>query len=56
MSVFFFQICSEVDNPLKNWEKRWDNKTHTPYAFKDDRFLSYDNAASLTDKVLYLQL
>ncbi|PNF17850.1 hypothetical protein B7P43_G02228 [Cryptotermes secundus] len=45
------EICFELDSPSSNWMKRWDNVTHTPYAFKDDEFISYDNGRSLTEKV-----
>jgi GH18 family chitinase len=41
-----------VDNPIKNWKKYWDNDTHTPYASKDDQFISFDDARSLTEKVM----
>ena len=44
----------EVDNPAYNWKNYWDNETHTPYASKDDQFVSYDDARSLTEKVLYV--
>jgi chitinase len=45
------EICWEVDNPTNNWKKYWDNVTHTPYATKDNQFVSYDDTRSLTDKV-----
>jgi GH18 family chitinase len=51
--TLFLQICFELDSPSSNWVKRWDNVTHTPYAFKDDQFISYDTVRSLTEKVLY---
>lgn len=45
------EICFAVDSPSSNWIKCWENVTHTPYAFKDDQFMSYDNGRSLTEKV-----
>ena len=44
----------EVDDPAYNWKKYWDNDTHTPYASMEDQFISYDDARSLTEKVLYV--
>ncbi|GFG34693.1 hypothetical protein Cfor_02572, partial [Coptotermes formosanus] len=45
------EICMVVNNPDCNWMRHWDNVTHTPYAFKDNQFISYDDERSLTEKV-----
>jgi len=54
--TLFFQICFELDSLSSNWMKCWDNVTATPYAFKEDQFISYDDSTSITEKVLYIHL
>jgi len=35
------------------WTEVWDNTAQVPYVYKDDQWISYDNAKSVLAKVVY---
>ncbi|KAG8182777.1 hypothetical protein JTE90_018651, partial [Oedothorax gibbosus] len=48
----FNEVC---DNLMKKrWASVWDSDSQTPYAYKDDQWVSYDDQRSLNIKVDYL--
>ncbi|KAG8177988.1 hypothetical protein JTE90_010883 [Oedothorax gibbosus] len=48
----FNEIC---ENLTKNrWASVWDTDSHTPYAYKENQWVSYDDQKSLNTKVEYL--
>ncbi|GAB6032000.1 hypothetical protein CHUAL_010377 [Chamberlinius hualienensis] len=48
--INYNEICAELKS---TWTKVWDNNQLVPYAYKDDYWVSYDNAESITEKILY---
>ncbi|GAB6031999.1 hypothetical protein CHUAL_010376 [Chamberlinius hualienensis] len=48
--INYNEMCVEVRS---TWTKKWDNYQHVPYAYKDDYWVSYEDAGSITEKVQY---
>ncbi|KAJ9597944.1 hypothetical protein L9F63_011231, partial [Diploptera punctata] len=47
------EICYELGRTYSNWIVHWDTVTHTPYMTYKEKFMSYDNEKSLTEKVQF---
>lgn len=47
----WFQFCLKLQN--ESWTERIDYKAKVPYAVKDEDWVSYDDARSITAKINY---
>lgn len=47
----FNEICNELKTG--NWTEHWDNASYTPFATSGNKVISYDNAESIREKVLF---
>lgn len=47
------QICLELSNQSSNWSIFWDDLSKTPYAVNGEKFISYDNRRSISEKIKF---
>lgn len=47
----FNEICKEV--LTESWEELWDEVSQTPYMYKEDKFVAFDNSSSIAMKTRY---